>query len=263
VSYSAQTWRNQRERRFHPTRDAARSILSTLTRRLPTVRYQECDTSFVVTTYLDSHDSHYLKLAEVDDGVRSVKMRLREYMWRNGTPDELHYSDSCYLERKQRNGDLRLKERIEVPKRDAVGIVLRDKEVPGNCSESDAIRRELGARRLKPVIVSAYERRVFGDEAELRVTYDERIGFYPPPRGLYELAPALTPEVLGPPLASGPSRIIEVKQPAGSPAPKWLEELLGAIGSAPGYSKFRDGMRAMESADGRPVDLTRRLTPIR
>ena len=62
-------------------------------KRLPTVLYQGCDTSFVVTTYLDSRDGHYLELAERSNGTDSVKMRFREYMWRDGSPDDLRFAD--------------------------------------------------------------------------------------------------------------------------------------------------------------------------
>ncbi len=255
----AQTWSNQRERRYQPSRDDAKHVIAVLRQQLPVVRYHDGDTSIVATTYLDTKDHHYYHSGGAD---HSLKLRIREYLWNNGVPGELAFHDTCFLERKQRDGDVRLKQRIEVSKRDVVKIVLGDRSITGDSPEAQAIRTELASLRLRPVMVSAYERLVFGDEVDLRVTYDERVGFYPPPRGLYNMASALTPEVLGPPLARGPSRILEVKQQAGAPSPDWLEQMLAQLTAAPGYSKFRDGMKAMADSDGVPVSLTKRLTPL-
>ena len=255
----AQTWRDQRERRFHPDRDAARDIIAELAARLPSLRYNDADASFVVTTYLDTRDGHYFQLADKANGARSLKLRIREYLW-IGADGDVHYEDSCYLERKQREGDVRLKQRIPIRKRDVVGVVLGDRKLRDASPEAAAVRGEIESYKLRPALVSAYERRVFGDETQLRVTFDERVGFYAPPRGLYNMAPALTQDVLGSPLALGPSRILELKQSRGVPAPAWLEALLDSLTAAPGYSKFRDGMRAIQHADGKPRDLTRRIT---
>ncbi|RMH45297.1 MAG: VTC domain-containing protein [Deltaproteobacteria bacterium] len=260
--HGAQTWRDQRERRFHPSRDDARRVLAALRQRLPIVRYHDGDTSLVVTTYLDTRGGHYYQLAERSDGRHSLKMRIREYLWTDGASGRYHYADTCFLERKQRDGEVRLKQRVRVAKSEVTKIVLGDVPLRERGPEADAIRAELESLRLRPVMVTAYERLVFGDDAALRITYDERIAFHPPPRGLYNMAPALTPEVLGAPLASGPSRVLEIKQPSAATMPAWLAELVAALPADPGYSKFRDGMRALRESDGAPVELTRRLTPL-
>ncbi len=254
LSSAAQTWRDQRERRFHLERDAAERVLAVILRNAPEVHYGGSDTTTVVTTYLDSKERHYLALAEDSDGERSLKMRIREYLSSGRVPDA-----HCYLERKQRDGDVRLKQRIRVRKADVVGMVLGDDPVPAGSVEADAIRAEIERYKLRAVLVSAYERRVFGSDDRLRITFDERVAFYRPPRGLYNLSPALTPKVLGPPLARGPSRILEVKHPTGAKLPPWLADALAGLPGQPRYSKFRDGMRALSSSDGSPVDLTRRV----
>jgi hypothetical protein len=256
----AQTWRDQRERRYQPARDQARHLIEELRRRLPLVRYQDADVSFVATTYLDTRDGHYLALSDRHDGRRSLKLRIREYLWRDAAG--MHHRDTCFLERKERVGEVRLKQRVELAKRDVMRVVLGDRPLRGAGGEAAAIRQELESYRLRPAITTAYERIVFGDDTRLRVTYDERVAFHPPPRGLYNMVPALTPDVLGPPLARGPSRILELKEPSGTPTPDWLEALLAPLAAAPGYSKFRDGMKAMQDADGSPVALTKRLTPL-
>jgi hypothetical protein len=256
----AQTWRDQRERRFLIERDLAPRILDTLAAVLPLTRYQpDADGAIVVTTYLDSADRHYLSLAEQGPTGNTVKLRIREYMWQPDTADgtaPVAYVERCFLERKQRQGDVRLKQRVQIPKTDALAIVRGALAVPGASPEALAIQAEIQARPLTPVMVSAYQRQVFGDDGSLRVTFDQRIGFYRPPANLYRDHPALTPDVLGPAVARGPSRVLEVKQHAGAATPDWLLELLSDLPSAADYSKFRDGMHALADADGTPVELS-------
>lgn len=251
---SAQTWRNQRERRYHLDRESARHMLALILRNLPEYRYDGAASTTVVTTYLDTRHGHYLDMAERCDSEQTIKMRVREYLCAGREPDA-----HCYLERKQRDGDVRLKQRIRVAKSDVVAMFLGDVPVPNGTPEAGAVRAEIEKLKLRAVLISSYERRVFGVDDSLRVTYDERVGFYAPPSGLYNVAPALTPDVLGPALGRGPSRILEVKQPAQDVAPAWLDDMLADEPNQPGYSKFRDGMRALELSDGKPVNLTRRL----
>ncbi len=256
---STRTW-SQRERRYRPDRAGAKLVLATLARNLPAIVYRPGATiNMVVTTYLDTIDRHYLGIADSSDGRRSVKLRIREYLASAAIGGRFWFDDSCYFERKERTGEMRLKQRVQVAKSD-VGAILSGRLRLDGSAEATAIATELDALDLTPTLVSAYERRVFGYEPGLRVTYDERIAYHFPPGGLYDDAAALQPSLLGRPPARGPSRIIEIKYPADMALPDWLEEVLAAIPGADGFSKFRDGMHALADADGFPVSLTRPIS---
>ena len=256
---STRTW-SQRERRYRPDRAGAKLVLSTLARNLPAIVYQPGATiNMVVTTYLDTVDRHYLGIADASDGRRSVKVRIREYLASAAVGARFWFHDSCYLERKERIGEMRLKQRVQIAKND-VSAILTGKLRLHDSTEATAIATELDALDLAPALVSAYERRVFGYDPGLRVTYDERLAYHSPPTGLYDDAEALQPSLLGRPPARGPSRILEIKYPAEMALPAWLEEVLVPIARADGFSKFRDGMHALADADGFPVSLTRPIS---
>jgi hypothetical protein len=253
-----QTW-TQRERRYAPDRPSAVRVLATIATRLPAVVYDpEATINLVVTTYFDTDDRHYLAMADASGGRRSVRIRVREYLSSPGIGSPYHYQPVCFFERKERDGDVRRKQRVEVPK-SQVSAILRHRRLPDHSEEADAISAEMAAHRLAPVMVSAYERRIFGTQKGLRVTYDERLSYHFPPEGLYDAAPALQPSVLGRPAASGPARILEVKFPPTASMPTWLEILFTGVPTAEEFSKFRDGMHALDDSDG-PAHLTRPIT---
>jgi hypothetical protein len=257
VVTTGETWENQRERRFRLARDQATTVLCVLAGRLPAVRYLgPSPTSLVVTTYLDTPDRAYLAVADASDGRRSLKLRVREYLSSDGRGG-YHGDRACYLELKERTGELRTKQRIRVAKAE-LGALLRRRAAPPESAEGLALTAELARLELAPVMVCAYQRRVFGEDRGLRLTFDERVAFYRPPEGLYDAVAALAPATLGPALARGPSRLLEVKQPAAAETPAWLNELLAGLDSADGYSKFRDGVHALDCSTG-PVEVTRPL----
>jgi hypothetical protein len=245
----SETWRDQRERRFKVDPERVSEILTVLGERLPVVTYVPGSTrTFVATTYLDSRHRDYLSMVERSAGHLSLKVRVREYMAlfdANGQPARITPAPSCFLERKERVGDLRVKQRIELAKAEVARVLRREAHLSGERSVVSALRAELDSRQLEPVLVSGYQRRVFGSDRGLRVTVDEQIGFHPPPGDLYETAPALTPDVLGEPIGQGPAHVLEVKQPKVNETPGWLSVLLEELGSADRFSKFRDGMRCL------------------
>ena len=258
---AGRTW-SQHEQRYQLDRLTAERILHTISERLPRVVYApEAIRSLVVTTYLDTQDGHYLRIANSSDGRRSIKLRIREYLAedRHGC---LRYAPICFFERKERVNEQRLKHRVEVSKADIGGIVSLTTTIKGQSAEARAIRTEQSSLVLAPVLVSVYERVVFGCEEGLRVTFDERLAYYAPPEGLYDNAPALSPDVLGRPLARGPSRILEIKYPLSDAMPRWLVELLEDLPQAHGFSKFRTGMASIRRPrnNSRPVTLTRPLS---
>ncbi len=250
----SQSW-SQREHRYAPDRPTAKRVLATIAARLPSLVYDPGATiNLIVTTYLDTPDHQFLTLADASDGQQSLRVRIREYLSSPGTGAPYRFGPTCFFERKERRHDLRHKQRVEVDKSLIAGILLH-RRIPELSAEATAISGELTNRELAPVLVSAYERRVFGYETGLRVTYDERLSYHFPPEQLYQGAPALLPSVLGRPAATGPSRILEVKYPTTGAMPSWLQILLSGLPEEASFSKFRDGMHALDESDG-PVHLT-------
>jgi hypothetical protein len=245
----SQTWCDQRERRYLVDPERVPDVLTALGTRLPVISYAPGSTrTFVVTTYLDSREREYLSIAERSSGHLSLKVRVREYMQLaepNGEPERLTTAATCFLERKERVGDLRVKQRIELPKSEVARVLRGETQLSGDRTVVTALHAELDSRELEPVLVSRYVRRVFGCDHDLRVTVDEKIGFHAPPDRLYEGAPALTPEVLGAPIGHGPDHILELKEPRSVDTPGWLLALLDELEPADQFSKFRDGLRCL------------------
>jgi hypothetical protein len=262
----SETWKDQRERRFQLGRDQARQVLRALARELPQLTYvANSRRTLVVTTYLDSPEHDYLRMVDESGGRVSLKLRVREYLplFDPGS-DALAAppppSPICFLERKERIGEIRSKHRLSLDKRQVGAVLRRELAVRGSSDVVAVIEAELATRQLEPVLVSAYERRVFGsDHGHLRITFDERLRFYEPPVGLYDAHPALTPEVLGDDMWPGPPRILEVKESNAAPSPPWLEALIAGLPDASEYSKFRDGMAALRQLGERDRRLTRPL----
>lgn len=265
----SETWRDQRERRYHLGRDQALAILRVVAAELPAVTYHAgSQRTLIATTYLDSPARDYLRMVEESGGRVSLKVRVREYLPildGAGTPDApaLVEMPTCHLERKERIGDLRAKQRVRLDKRQLGAVLRRQVTVRGEPDVVAVLEAELAMRALEPVLVSVYERWVFGsDRGGLRITFDERLRFHAPPDGLYDAHAALTPGALGDALP-GPARILEVKDAAGAAMPPWLETLLTGVPEVEGYSKFRDGMAALRGSGERGRPLTMPLLAIK
>jgi SPX domain protein involved in polyphosphate accumulation len=256
----SETWRDQRERRYLVDPERVSEILTVLADHLPVVSYSpRSKRTFVVTTYLDSPDGGYLSMVENSSGHLSLKVRVREYMpltEANGEPERLSAGSTCFLERKERVGELRVKQRVELPKAEVARVLRRESPLLGDRTVVSALRAELDTRDLQPVLVSRYVRRVFGSDRDLRVTFDEKIGFHAPPERLYDGVPALTPDVLGTPVGHGPDHIIEIKEPSSLDTPRWLVDLLDRLEPADRFSKFRDGMRCLRANGRSPSSLS-------
>ena len=241
-----QTWRNQTERRYELDRERAEETLARLNDNVDRITYTpDSIVTLVTTTYLDSAEQHYFKFQQENDGKKSIKMRVREYfpLSNDGNFTILKDFPYCFLERKERNGRIRLKERIEVPKTMVTALINREQDFSNEGSEVDVIRKEIQAHKLSPVVTSAYERRVWGNE-ELRITFDERIRFYTPPKSLYQMIPAMRPNVLGQPIGVGPKRIVEIKHSVDYTPPSWLSEMIEDLTEMVHYSKFINGIEA-------------------
>lgn len=238
-----QTWRNQDERRYELSRDVAETVLPLLTRNLPIVRYGDAPaTTLVVTLYFDTLDGYYLQRAQAGDGTSSVKIRAREYLPASDDAERrvLGHSTHCYLERKERTGTIRQKDRLQIEKRELAAIIEGSQQ-----TSCQILQDEISSRKLVPAVISMYERQVWGSDEGLRVTFDERIRYYRPTGRPYQTLAALQPSELGEPAAIGPKRILEIKQASGTTPPEWLVETLAEMPEASGFSKFLDGMAGL------------------
>lgn len=251
-----ESWRDQRERRFFVDPDASSELAEALSTHLELLTYvPDSRRSLVVTTYLDSPDRDYLATIEQTSGHLSLKMRVREYLAVHDDAEErLAHVPTCFLERKERVGDLRIKQRVQLEKKRVASVIGRQDSLRGNDAVINALRDELHRRALEPVLVTCYERRVYGDARRLRVTLDKQLRFYAAPSDLYDRLDAFTPTNLGQPLGGLDQHILEVKEMRGSDTPAWLETLLAKLRPAERFSKFREGMGL---TDGRPKRSTR------
>ena len=243
----SQTWRNQDEHRYEPTQTDAARVIKTLTSNLPVVTYGDAPpTTLVATLYFDTEEHYYFQRAKSNGKLSSIKVRAREYLPLSDDSERrvLGQSAHCYLERKERTGTVRDKYRIRVEKDQLASLLQHQDDLPEG---ADLLQDELESRTLTPVMISMYERRVWGTGGSegLRITFDERIRYYRPPAGVYEDVTAMTPSALGPPGAKGPERILEVKHAAGEEQPAWLVTLLSELPEATGFSKFIDGMNKL------------------
>jgi hypothetical protein len=262
VGSKTRTWK-QREQRYLLDRASAEHTVNTLFNALPTVVYVPGSVvTQVVTTYLDTPAHHYLAIADRSEGLRTLKVRVREYQAISRDSGQVTSTRDCYLERKERVNEVRIKQRVEIGKSELAGILDQDKALNGS-NAAKAITGELSTLDLRPALVSSYRRIVFGDEDNLRVTFDEQLAYYKPPPGLYESNDALTFDVLGEPIARGPKRILEIKIPEHAEIPEWLAALVADIPDANGFSKFRAGMHAVQRTDGKPVRLSRSLVAMK
>ncbi len=253
-----QTWRDQDERRYELTRDVAEEVLAKLGEQLPVMTYNDAPpTTLVATVYFDTPDRYYLERAKAANGTSSIKVRAREYMpvTDDDAREVLGFSEFCYLERKERTGTVRQKYRIRIAKSDLSNILEHMMDLPEEC---DLLRTEVRDHELEPVLISMYERRVWGRSDDLRITFDERIRYYRPQGHPFDQVGGMAPDQMGAPRAVGPKRILEVKHSAAVQLPAWLSELLATLPEASGFSKFLDGMAKIDGGSSRArTSLTR------
>lgn len=249
-------WRDQRERRFELSRVDAEQVLVELGSNLPVVTYKDGPpTTLVATIYFDTKNGDYLTRAMSGEGS-IVKVRAREYFSVSDDDERKIVArlSECYLERKQRIGSIRNKERARISKAQLEPIIHHRVALPANC---EFLRSEIEDRDLQPALISMYERRVWG-HGQLRITLDERIRYYNPSDKVYgDTLDACSPDLLGAPTALGPKRLLEVKHSAQIATEAWLTTLLASLPEAVGFSKFIDGMTALKKGNRKSSSLTR------
>jgi hypothetical protein len=110
------------------------------------------------------------------------------------------------------------------------------------------MRRYLATYHFEITSVVTYRRTVFQEcEADLRVTFDDRLSVYAPSSSLYDSFEALTVDVLGTPLRTSQRVILEIKCPG--EYPDWLEKALRDH-STRRLSKFTTSVRLLLGAGG-------------
>ena len=198
--------------------------------------------SYRMSVYLDTAERRFSR-AELRHVRPSVKLRLRDYYWRNG--DTPVFGDTCYAELKQRTGQLVEKKRLPIPRES----VLRAAEGE-SLSSTDAGLRELCSsleepmkrRPLEALFIVHYRRYTLEHEtAGCRVTFDDDVTYH-----MASGAASATSKSEGPalsrPFLVDPMGIIEVKRLGASP--KWVDDALKRHDASP-HSKFGIGVREL------------------
>lgn len=231
--------------------------------RLPGARH------YVTTVYFDTVDGELFASALAKRG--SLKVRAKEYYDQHLALTEvardrsalLRASPVLWVELKETLGERSAKRRVGIPKRDiatffAHGTIteqlleIQRKEYGEDATRVIDALREVCARFESPLRPSAlvnYRRSAWqgADGQTVRVTIDRNLAFFAPPDDLWESAPGLERERLGPSVGGEPGCVLEVKTVGTLPA--WLHDLLHTETDAPArFSKFVAASTAVASA---------------
>jgi hypothetical protein len=246
-------------------------------RRLPLFSYQAGHShTFITTVYFDTRTHDFFHKAERNYD-ENVKIRVKEYFYgldqaashaaprRNGKAPHYQLSAHCYVEIKEKVRGTVIKRRFCFPKKHLARL-FRGEDVwplllaitpPDELGPLHEIysefKRFISAYPVEASSVVNYRRTVYQEvEDHLRITFDDQIGVYPPPTGLYAVHEALTPEVLGKPLRATDAVILEIKCAGEYPA--WLRKALQDHTSKR-LSKFTTSVRLL-------LDDTGHLPPV-
>lgn len=210
----------QRERKFLPDADAARSFWKIASARLRP-EHGPGAVSYSRTTYFDTPDLAYYRSC---GGPVLRRVRVREYAIASdpeGSPRQLEH---CYLELKQSNASMRSKVRLR----------LQPEEVARELAHADAA--------LTPCVTTWYRRRALVGDDGLRITLDDMLLLCRPLPVGAPFAQLSAEDVI----MRGPALVLECKN-TGTP-PAWLTEALAGMREEIGFSKFVLGMSAVVAA---------------
>ncbi|MEM7157660.1 MAG: VTC domain-containing protein [Myxococcota bacterium] len=230
--------------------------------RLPGARH------YVTTVYFDTADGRLFADAQAQAG--SLKVRAKEYYDQHVALTEVARDRSAlfraspvlWVELKETSGHRSGKRRIGIPKRDinsffAHGTITEElleiqrREYGEDASKVIDALREVCLRFDSPLRASAlvnYRRSAWQGEGQtVRVTIDRNLAFFAPPHDLWESAPGLERNLLGPAVGEEQGCVLEVKSVG--PLPAWLVDTLRAEDAAPArFSKFVAASSAVASA---------------
>lgn len=208
----------QRERKFLPDADAARSFWKLASAHLRP-EHGPGSVSFSRTTYFDTPDLAYYRSC---GGPVLRRVRVREYAIASDPEGSPRRVEHCYLELKQSNSSMRSKVRLRL--------------------QPEEISRELAAlgdASLTPCVTTWYRRRALVGDDGLRVTLDDMLLLCAPLPVGSPFHPIDDAAVLG----RGPALVLECKSSSAPPA--WLVDALGGMREEIGFSKFVLGMSAV------------------
>jgi len=259
----------RREQKYEVGPAAATFLREEIARRLPLFEFERGHPyTYVTTLYFDTRNRDFFRRADrnYDD---NVKIRVKEYFYTlppssdgsgarlNGAVRSYKTSPICYVELKQSAGGMVIKKRFGFPKSDLpllfggqdVWPILLKMTPPEEVGSLREVYRELHRYMelysIEITSIVSYRRTVYQESEEhLRVTFDDQLAVYHPVPGLYKGAEALTPEVLGTPIRTSSSVILEIKCPGAYPV--WLEKAM-QYHSTRRLSKFTTSVRLLLS----------------
>ncbi len=213
-------------------------------------RLNGVSTSFRISIYLDTPDRRFSRAA-LKKAEPSVKYRIRDYYFMEGSFSAPVFSDDCFIELKSRIGQMVKKERVLVS-RNSVADILRNTKVPFGTGHhllvSEPVASEASGIPLEAIFAVHYRRSTLEDAAAgLRVTFDDMITYHALPDTAADPSLFRLP-TLPPPILTDPAHVIEVKSIYALPSR--AEEILSDV-SPSTKSKFGIGVRAIERASHR------------
>jgi len=250
---------HRREAKYEVGVGAATFLREEIARRLPRFEYEKGHpTTYITTVYFDT-ESHDLYRRAERHYDQNLKIRVKEYYYPLGAgpdaKDDYKVCSYCYVEIKEHSNGSVVKKRFRFPKRDLSRLMRGEDLLPllaettppeeiGRLGEVyGEFRRLLGLHPVRATSIVTYRRAVYQEsEDTLRVTFDDHFAVWAPLPGLYDIHPALTPEVLKKPVRVTDKVILEIKGPGDFP--DWLEKAL-RYHSTKRLSKFTTSVRLL------------------
>ncbi len=253
---------------IHPLRLS--NLMRALSAELPRHRYSGEGANrlpdaqhYTTTVYFDTASRALYRAARANPALNE-KLRARVYYDVHSSLAELSTSldqfvrqdPYIFLELKRRDKSRTSKHRLRLRPSELVSFLGADSggalPAPAEQSADRAAITAFWTSReepLAPSSVVSYRRISFEDEAgTLRVTLDVDVGFFAPPRQLFQTERALLRGSFGRPVGSAPLCMLEVKSRAETPA--WLARALSECGAREeSFSKF---ILSSEAVHGSP-----------
>ena len=224
----ALTWapyfQRRKEEKYHLDPGGANLVQSEVKRHLPLFEFRKGKKhTYITTVYLDTDKLEFFEKARsfYDD---SLKVRIKEYCYRETESAPWLTFDNCFPEIKQRVHGLVVKRRFQLRK-ELLDRLLRGENIWeemvafGNGTEFEGIlefyrefRWYVNRFKLCPKAIINYRRTVYQeDEQDLRITFDDDIVVYKPVPGLYRETGTLARSSLGEPARRFSHVTMEIK----------------------------------------------------
>ena len=237
---------SRKETKYELDVEAANDLRSVVASNLPSYEFKRGHSSTYTTTiYFDTDRLEFFERAarSYDD---NLKIRVKEYYYRSGRDESGRNGASafncltfpyCFVEIKQRENGLVMKRRMRLPK-SLLNRLIGGEDIWGDLVRLDPgaefddvrdvyseLRRYLVNYSIRPRSIIHYRRSVFQEnEEQLRITFDDELKIFRPPKGLYDAVPSLVEGDLGEPTRTIGKVILETKCQSGYPG--WLRAAL-------------------------------------